>query len=55
MMMTAEFTRATHAGRRRVLVAPAGWRLNIQADGAVHARYGDYKVARSRRLADASA
>lgn len=43
MMMTAEFT------RDRPPVAQAwshltGWKLNIQADGAAHASYGDYKV-----------
>ena len=43
MMMTAEFTRA-EPSVAEFWSHLRGWRLNIQADGAVHSSYGDYQV-----------
>ncbi|MFF8911226.1 alpha/beta hydrolase family protein [Streptomyces olivaceoviridis] len=41
MMMTAVFTRATMPDVAEFWTHLRGWRLNIQADGAVHNSYGD--------------
>jgi hypothetical protein len=41
--MTAEFTRA-EPSVAEFWSHLRGWRLNIQADGAVHSSYGDYQV-----------
>ncbi|MFD3476713.1 alpha/beta hydrolase family protein [Streptomyces sp. NPDC058695] len=41
MMMTAEFTRATDPEAAAFWSHLRGWRLNIQAQGAVHVSYGD--------------
>lgn len=41
MMMTAEFTRATDPEAAAFWSLLRGWRLNIQAQGAVHISYGD--------------
>ncbi len=44
MMMTAENTRAAQPSAAEFWSHLRGWRLNIQADGAVHHSYGDYQV-----------
>ena len=44
MLMTAEFPRATEPSVAEFWSHLRGWRLNIQADGAVHRSYGDYQV-----------
>lgn len=41
MMMSAEFTRATHPAPAAFWSHLRGWRLNIQAQGAVHISCGD--------------
>jgi hypothetical protein len=41
MMMTAVFTRATMPDVARFWTHLRGWRLDIQADGAIHNSYGD--------------
>ncbi|MFE2410460.1 alpha/beta hydrolase family protein [Kitasatospora sp. NPDC059408] len=41
MMMTAEFTRATDPTAEQFWEHLRGWRLNIQAQGALHSSYGD--------------
>ncbi|MFD8976519.1 alpha/beta hydrolase family protein [Streptomyces sp. NPDC059593] len=41
MMMSAEFTRATHPEAAAFWSHLRGWRLNIQAQGAAHISYGD--------------
>ncbi|MFF4845826.1 alpha/beta hydrolase family protein [Streptomyces collinus] len=41
MMMTASFTRAAMPDVAEFWTHLRGWRLNIQADGAVHKTYGD--------------
>ncbi|MFJ5884853.1 alpha/beta hydrolase family protein [Kitasatospora cineracea] len=41
MMMTASFTRAAMPDVAKFWAHLRGWRLNIQADGAVHKTYGD--------------
>jgi len=41
MMMTAEFTRAAMPDVATFWTHLRGWRLNIQADGAIHHSYGD--------------
>ncbi|MFF1545003.1 alpha/beta hydrolase family protein [Streptomyces sp. NPDC058291] len=41
MMMSAEYTRATDAEAAAFWSHLRGWRLNIQAQGAVHISYGD--------------
>ncbi|HYN94741.1 MAG TPA: acetylhydrolase, partial [Pilimelia sp.] len=43
MLMTATFTRA-EPPVAQFWSHLTGWRLNIQAHGAVHASYGDYKI-----------
>jgi len=44
MMMTAQFTRAAQPSVAEFWSHLRGWRLNIQADGAVHRSYGDYQL-----------
>ncbi|WP_331743774.1 acetylhydrolase (plasmid) [Streptomyces sp. NBC_01136] len=44
MMMTAEFTRAQEPSVAEFWSHLRGWRLNVQADGAVHRSYGDYQA-----------
>lgn len=44
MMMTAVFTRAAMPDVAEFWTHLRGWRLNIQADGALHFSYGDYEV-----------
>ncbi|MGW7007893.1 alpha/beta hydrolase family protein [Streptomyces sp. NPDC054933] len=44
MLMTAENTRATQPSVAEFWSHLRGWRLNVQADGAVHHSYGDYQV-----------
>ncbi len=44
MMMTAEFTRAAESAVARFWSQLAGWRLNVQAEGAIHTSYGDLQV-----------
>ncbi|WP_419994693.1 alpha/beta hydrolase family protein [Streptomyces boninensis] len=44
MMMTAEFTRADEPAVADFWQRLRGWRLNIQAEGAVHSSYGDNQV-----------
>ncbi|MCY1141879.1 acetylhydrolase [Actinoplanes sp. Pm04-4] len=44
MLMTAEFTRATDPAVRKFWTQLIGWRLNVQADGAVHSSYNDLQV-----------
>ncbi|BDM74392.1 hypothetical protein HEK616_78790 (plasmid) [Streptomyces nigrescens] len=44
MMMTAQFTRAQDPGVAEFWTHLRGWRLNIQAQGAVHSSYGDNQV-----------
>ncbi|WP_227026083.1 alpha/beta hydrolase family protein [Streptomyces fodineus] len=44
MMMTAVFTRAEDASVAAFWSRLRGWRLNIQADGAVHSSYCDNQV-----------
>ena len=41
MMMTASFTRAAMPDVAEFWTHLRGWRLNIQADGAIHKTYGD--------------
>ncbi|WP_317447657.1 acetylhydrolase [Streptomyces collinus] len=41
MMMTASFTRAAMPDVAECWTHLRGWRLNIQADGAIHKTYGD--------------
>ncbi|KOG91837.1 alpha/beta hydrolase family protein [Streptomyces varsoviensis] len=41
MMMSAEYTRATHPEVAAFWSHLRGWRLNIQAQGAAHISYGD--------------
>ncbi|MFI9723109.1 alpha/beta hydrolase family protein [Streptomyces sp. NPDC052396] len=41
MMMTAEFTRAQEPGVAEFWSHLRGWRLNVQAEGAIHPSYGD--------------
>ncbi|MEU9454484.1 acetylhydrolase [Streptomyces sp. NPDC048277] len=44
MMMTAEFTRALDPNVAVFWSHLKGWRLNVQADGAIHQSYGDTQV-----------
>ncbi|KOV92829.1 alpha/beta hydrolase family protein [Streptomyces sp. NRRL B-3648] len=44
MMMTAEFTRAAEPAVAEFWTHLRGWRLDIRAEGAVHASYGDNQV-----------
>lgn len=44
MLMTAEFTRAGEPSVAEFWSHLRGWRLNVQADGAIHSSYGDYQV-----------
>ncbi|MGW3205689.1 alpha/beta hydrolase family protein [Streptomyces sp. NPDC001135] len=44
MMMTAQFTRAEEPSVAEFWTHLRGWRLNIQAAGAVHSSYGDNQV-----------
>ncbi|MGW1030369.1 alpha/beta hydrolase family protein [Streptomyces sp. NPDC002577] len=44
MMMTAQFTRAAQSSVAEFWSHLRGWRLNVQAEGAVHPSYGDYQV-----------
>ncbi|MFF5296997.1 alpha/beta hydrolase family protein [Paractinoplanes globisporus] len=44
MMMTAEFTRAAEPAVAALWSQLRGWRLNVQADGAVHRSYTDYQA-----------
>jgi dienelactone hydrolase len=44
MMATAEFTRAAEPSVAQFWSQLTGWRLNVQADGAIHSSYGDYQV-----------
>ncbi|MFD8542487.1 alpha/beta hydrolase family protein [Streptomyces sp. NPDC059649] len=44
MMMTAEFTRAQEPSVAEFWTHLRGWRLNVQAEGAVHSSYGDNQV-----------
>jgi predicted dienelactone hydrolase len=44
MLMTAEFTRATAPPVAAFWSHLHGWRLNIQADGALHPSYTDYQT-----------
>lgn len=44
MMMTAQFTRAAEPAVAEFWSHLRGWRLNIQADGAIHGSYGDNQV-----------
>ncbi|MFD9483081.1 alpha/beta hydrolase family protein [Streptomyces sp. NPDC059991] len=44
MLMTAEFTRAQERSVAEFWSHLRGWRLNVQADGAVHRSYGDYQI-----------
>ncbi|MBM2622935.1 acetylhydrolase [Actinoplanes sp. LDG1-06] len=44
MMMTAEFPRATEPAVAQFWTQLRGWRLNVQARGAVHSSYGDLQV-----------
>ncbi|MFJ1864912.1 alpha/beta hydrolase family protein [Streptomyces sp. NPDC088097] len=44
MMMTARFTRAQAPGVAAFWPRLRGWRLDVQADGAVHGSYGDTQV-----------
>lgn len=44
MMMTAAFTRAQEPSVAEFWTHLRGWRLNIQAEGAVHSSYGDNQV-----------
>lgn len=44
MLMTAEFLRATDPAVAQFWTQLHGWRLNIQAKGAVHSSYGDLQV-----------
>lgn len=44
MMMTAEFTRAQDPNVAVFWSHLKGWRLNVQADGAIHQSYGDTQV-----------
>ena len=41
MLMTAHFTRATDPNVAEFWSHLTGWRLNVQAEGAVHSSYGD--------------
>ena len=41
MLMTAEFPRATQPGVAEFWSHLRGWRLNVQAEGAVHSSYCD--------------
>ncbi|MEV6849191.1 acetylhydrolase [Actinoplanes sp. NPDC051411] len=43
MMMTAEFTRAAEPAVEQFWSLLRGWRLNIQADGALHGGYCDHQ------------
>jgi len=44
MLMTAELTRAAEPSVADFWSHLTGWRLNVQAEGAVHSSYGDYQV-----------
>ncbi|MEU6666021.1 acetylhydrolase [Streptomyces sp. NPDC046727] len=44
MMLTAEFTRAKEPSVAEFWTHLRGWRLDIQAEGAVHSSYGDNQV-----------
>ena len=44
MLMTAELTRAAEPSVAEFWSHLTGWRLNIQADGAIHSSYGDVQV-----------
>ncbi|MGW2403085.1 alpha/beta hydrolase family protein [Streptomyces sp. NPDC001739] len=44
MMMTARFTRPQEPSVAEFWTHLRGWRLNIQAEGAVHSSYGDNQV-----------
>ena len=44
MLMTAVFTRAAEPSVAEFWSHLRGWRLNIQADGAVHSSYGDTQI-----------
>ncbi|WP_230394056.1 alpha/beta hydrolase family protein [Plantactinospora alkalitolerans] len=52
MLMTAEFTRAVEPSVAEFWSHLRGWRLNVQADGALHSSYGDTQVL-IPQLADA--
>jgi dienelactone hydrolase len=43
MLMTAEFTRAAEPSVEQFWSHLRGWRLNVQADGAVHGAYCDHQ------------
>jgi hypothetical protein len=44
MLMTAEATRAAEPSVATFWSHLRGWRLNVQAEGAIHLSYGDYQV-----------
>jgi predicted dienelactone hydrolase len=44
MLMTAQFTRAAEPDVAAFWSHLRGWRLNVQADGAIHSSYSDYQV-----------
>lgn len=44
MLMTAEFTRATQPSVAELWSHLRGWRLNVQAEGAIHSSYCDVQV-----------
>jgi hypothetical protein len=44
MLMTAEFTRASDPAVRKFWTQLTGWRLDVQAGGAVHSSYNDLQV-----------
>ncbi|MCK7627037.1 acetylhydrolase [Streptomyces sp. RS10V-4] len=44
MLMTAAYPRATQPSVAEFWSHLRGWRLNVQAEGAVHYSYGDYQV-----------
>ncbi|MGC4813161.1 alpha/beta hydrolase family protein [Micromonospora sp. DT228] len=41
MLMTADYTRATEPAVAEFFTHLRGWRLNVQAEGAIHVSYGD--------------
>jgi hypothetical protein len=44
MLMTAQFTRAEDRNVAELWSKLTGWRLNVQADGAIHSSYCDYQT-----------
>jgi hypothetical protein len=44
MLMTADFTRTAQPSVTEFWSRLRGWRLNVQAEGAVHSSYTDYQV-----------